>query len=109
MKAALLQLGQPYTEINTNDGVLAWSLIDAPAVLCVNRWRHWVCIVGKNAERIQYFDSDGEPHLVREHHVISLSRGRFMKRWKAAKRVREQDPAFYGLLIHRRSLGRRTK
>lgn len=76
---------------------LAWvreSLeADRPVLLCVDRWEHWVTVIGAQRQFVIY---DSGP----EHGGTFVLRDKDLRRrWEAAKRVRGRAPRFYGLAV----------
>jgi len=109
VKAALNWAKMPWAEIREYSPDVAWSmLINVPVVCCVDRWTHWVTVLGTARGRVLYFDPAKEDHLIPELNIVTLSRGKFMKRWEAARRVRGPlGEKYYGLQVQ--SPGFRTR
>lgn len=62
-----------------------------PALLCVDRWGHWITVIGALGAKVTVYDPS-EGASVRQ--LDSLCR-----RWRAARRVRRQAGAFYGVAV----------
>ena len=104
IKAQVLSAGRQYMVIDERSAEAAWSsLADycAPVLCCINRWTHWVCVIGVCGERVTYFDPAREEYLIRENHIVTVSRGKFMKRWYAARRARDsvEQGGFYAIAV----------
>lgn len=75
---------------------LAWVhsslLAGRPVLLCVDRWEHWVTIIGVSARQVTLYDparETGGTFVLRDKDLRS--------RWEAAKQVRGRAPRFYGI------------
>lgn len=78
---------------------LTWlraSLItwDRPVLLCVDRWEHWVTVVGASARQFLIYDPSREAGG-----AFALRDKDLRRRWEAAKRVRGRTERFYGISV----------
>lgn len=37
---------------------IALANLGAPVLVCLDRWNHWVCVVGANSRHVHYLDSE---------------------------------------------------
>jgi ABC-type bacteriocin/lantibiotic exporter with double-glycine peptidase domain len=100
IQAALNWAQVGWAVIKENRPTAAWAqLMNVPVICCINRWEHWVTVLGVAQNRVLYFDPAKEDHLMAELNVVTLSRRKFMKRWEAARRVRGTGARFYGIQV----------
>lgn len=67
---------------------------DRPVLLCVDRWEHWVTLIGATRRTFTLYDparDTGGAFVLRDKHLRS--------RWEAAKRVRGREGRFYGIAV----------
>lgn len=101
---ALLAFGAGVDEYTSNDarGALAWVreslLAGRPVVLCVDRWEHWVTLIGVVGRQFVGWDSAGWSGWRHEMDgVFILQPADLQARWEASKRARGRSPRFYGI------------
>lgn len=106
LKRATLAMGLGFDEITERDAAKAFArvygalLMGRPVVLCVDRWSHWVTLVGICGARVILAEPGRYAYSTRENGTFVLSRDRLLKRWRAAHRVTGKGgPRFYGLAI----------
>jgi ABC-type bacteriocin/lantibiotic exporter with double-glycine peptidase domain len=64
-----------------------------PTILCVDRWEHWVTVIGTVGRQIVLFDP------ARGAGASVLRWPDFRRRWEAGKRDRGRSPRFYGIAV----------
>lgn len=72
--------------------LLASLIAGRPVVLCVDRWEHWVTLIGAVGRQVVLYDPARGVERLR---VLRWSDLR--KRWEAARRDRGRSPRFYGV------------
>ena len=72
-----------------------------PIVACVDRFEHWVCVFGLLGERVLIFDCARYGYNLKNNGVHSVSRQRFLKRWRAARKDLDEYSLapFYGIAV----------
>lgn len=101
---ALDALGCQFAEFGTehHGEARAWLLTHAahcPLIICVDQWEHWVCIAGQCGDRLWLLDPAREPWNTKHNGVWPLLPKTIIKRWRTARRIRDDGPAFYGLAL----------
>ncbi len=106
LQAGVIQLGKRFEVISTNDAVEAWKNLGTavfllgPVLMCVDRWAHWVCAYSYGVGRVCWFDPGKTPYNLAENGHHSATRGKLMKRWKAARRdAKEFGHTYYGIVV----------
>jgi ABC-type bacteriocin/lantibiotic exporter with double-glycine peptidase domain len=103
IKRMMFHAGRVPDELATDSELVAFGwlwhslLYGRPVVLCVDRWQHWVVAVGLIGKRVVLFDPARYRHNTARLGTFSLPRGKLLKRWFAARRVRRNQPAYYGV------------
>jgi ABC-type bacteriocin/lantibiotic exporter with double-glycine peptidase domain len=67
-----------------------------PLILCVDRWGHWVTVIGWCAGRCLIVDSESVGDLVQPVSPRSL-----LKRWRATRAQRTEGQPYYGIAVVR--------
>lgn len=68
-----------------------------PAILCTDRWSHWVCAIGMVGADVLVFDPARESLNLARAGLTACRPKILQRRWGTAKRVRERDPRYYGI------------
>jgi ABC-type bacteriocin/lantibiotic exporter with double-glycine peptidase domain len=104
---ALVALGYHPDEFTADSEAAAfgwlWNslTLGRPVILCTERWLHWVAAVGVCGQRVVISDPANYPYNLKRNGVFTLPRGKLLKRWYAARRVRRPDPPYYGIAVAR--------
>lgn len=98
---AARDLGWTATPHHSADKAAAWAFVRAslldgkPALLCLDQWNHWVCVIGIVGDKVLYFDPANTKKNMDECGITVTSRTSLSKRWRCP---REQEP-FYAIAI----------
>lgn len=102
---ALHELGYGVDECKTKNRQEArmWLanriIVGLPVITCVDNWGHWVAAIGITGSRVIIADSSNEALSVAENGVTAVHLDRFLRRWKAARKMAEKEPPFYAIAI----------
>jgi hypothetical protein len=108
IKAALLSAGRFPDVVEEDSELEAWDLLTfhlvsgRPVVCCVDRFEHWVTVIGMlGSDRLLFFDPAKYDYNLSKNGVNPMSRKKFIKRWKAARRDLDEYSlgTFYGIAI----------
>ncbi len=106
LQRAILALGFGFDMVEESSPASAWQrlmyhlLVGRPVVLCVDRWGHWITVVGACGWRLLAVDPARYPFVIRENGILVLEKDRLMKRWRAARRVAGKNgPRYFGMAI----------
>lgn len=105
IKRMILGAGYEVDEFSTDLRTAAWGwawnslLMGRPVVLCVDRWEHWVSLVGLVGKNVLLFDPANNRWNVNRNGLQVVYRDTLTRRWEAAKRVRGNQDRFYGIGI----------
>ena len=102
---ALHELGYGVDECATSDKQHArmWLanriIVGLPVIVCVDNWGHWIAAIGISGSRVIIADSSNEALNKSENGVTAVHLDRFLRRWKAARKMAEKDPPFYAIAV----------
>lgn len=98
---AARDLGLTATPHHSADKSAAWAFVRAnvldgrPCVLCIDKWTHWVTVVGIVGDKVILVDPANTLKNMSENGVHVLSRPQLSRRWKCP---RAQEP-FYAIAL----------
>ena len=104
IKRAILCQGLTYDEKRCSSakefGYNVWySLLQGwPLVTCVDRWQHWVCVIGTVGDRLLVADPANYGYNLQQNGLLSLSKTAFMRRAFAGRIIAKP---FYALAVAR--------
>lgn len=111
IKRALLALGCAIDEFEHIDFAEseAWLraslLAGRPVILCVDRWGHWITVIGIVGRQFLLFDPAGWSEWRDATNGLIIANSRALrKRWETAKRVRGRLERFYGIGVAKPAL-----
>ncbi len=105
---ALLHYGYGVDEFKSDDPRAAWVwLIETvregrPVLLCVDRWDHWVTVIGNLGKDLNIYDPARPGGGLADHPLggVAVLRWKSLRaRWEAARQVRGKGPRFYGIAV----------
>lgn len=94
-------IGMSVVEHSGSDKNAAWAFIRSsimdgrPCLICIDRWQHWVSIIGMIGNRVIVCDSSNSARNISENGIRSLSRSQLLKSWACPG----EDLPFYGMSI----------
>lgn len=100
---AIRGLGLTVTTHHSADAPAAWAFVRSnamegrPSLLCIDQWRHWVCVIGLIGGFVLLADSVGTKRNMVENGITPLSRPGLIRRW----RCRNESEPFYALAVGR--------
>lgn len=95
------ELGLTATSHHSSDVAAAWAFVRSnvmegrPVLLCIDQWRHWVCVIGIIGGLVLLADPAMTKRNVAENGISPLSRPGIIRRWRCRN---EQEP-FYAIAI----------
>ena len=99
---AIAKLGLRPDELSTDSRQEArrWLIERSPlhpSLLCVDDWGHWVTVAGMCHDRVFLFDPAKEVWNTKTRGAWPLKPETILKRWKASRKRRGPDPAYYAI------------
>jgi ABC-type bacteriocin/lantibiotic exporter with double-glycine peptidase domain len=82
--------------------LVSHATLGVPLILCVDNWDHWVTVAGNFGRRVWLYDSENSPQNLKENGSWCLNPRTVLSRWKAARRVADGLPRYYGVAVFRR-------
>jgi ABC-type bacteriocin/lantibiotic exporter with double-glycine peptidase domain len=82
--------------------LVSHATLGVPLVLCVDNWDHWVTVAGNFGQRVWLWDSENSTENLKENGSWSVCPRAVLERWKAARRVAEGLPRYYGIAVFRK-------
>jgi hypothetical protein len=111
LKKAIESLGYQWYELHNDDWLTALTWMGdqitagRPIILCVERWLHWVTMIGGIGfrPRFSYITVDPArfPHNSKENGVHVWGYRKLKKEWTAARKVHEGTGRYYALSVGR--------
>lgn len=103
--SALRECGLKADDYDGDNGKVSWAwlhgslLFGKAAILCVDKWDHWVAAIGVLSDKVILFDSNknSQPNR-RENGVHHLGRNALLRRWVANEDGRKH---YYGICVWR--------
>lgn len=102
VKRALIARGFQVDPFGTNIQLVAkrWVYghlaVGNPIIVAINRWSHWVTLLGTLGDKIVLFDPGRWEYRVQSG-VSVYTWSRLCRRWYASKKLRGNDPGYWGI------------
>jgi len=82
-------------EMNKSRAIMQLTLAvtsGKPAILCVDKWDHWITVVGKIGQKYVVFDSDSTKKNLKENGTYVLTYDELARRWLF-------NNGYYGIVV----------
>lgn len=106
LKRAILASGFFYEELKTEDQLTfrrtiteVVQMCGSPVLLCVDRWLHWVCVIGALGDRLLIADPARYGYNQATNGLACVSGLKLTQRAWASRRTREGEPPLYALIV----------